>query len=230
MSEAEIQQLAEMLQRARRVVVFTGAGISTESGIPDFRSPGGLWTKYRPIEFQDFMASEEMRREAWRRKFAMDDTMEQAQPNRGHRAVAALAAEPTARSRVDGALRVVAVVELDVVAADLVHRPVEALQRGLDVLAKRLAAEAVAPDLHVGHEQVEPGVDVARVDRERVADRELADLLQRLDAFETLLERCHGSVLLRQPEVLLEARRVASLPRVRGRIVPRRWNRRCDCR
>ena len=91
MSEAEIERLAEMVRQARRVVVFTGAGISTESGIPDFRSPGGLWTKYKPIEFQDFMASEEMRREAWRRKFAMDDTMKQSTPNRGHRAVAQLA-------------------------------------------------------------------------------------------------------------------------------------------
>ncbi|MDP6707188.1 MAG: Sir2 family NAD-dependent protein deacetylase [Alphaproteobacteria bacterium] len=79
-----------MLETAHRAVVFTGAGISTESGIPDFRSPGGLWTKYKPIDFQDFMASEEMRREAWRRKFAMDDTMSQAAPNRGHRAVSAL--------------------------------------------------------------------------------------------------------------------------------------------
>ena len=91
MSEAEIERLAKMVRQARRVVVFTGAGISTESGIPDFRSPGGLWTKYKPIEFQDFMASEEMRREAWRRKFAMDDTMKQSTPNRGHRAVAQLA-------------------------------------------------------------------------------------------------------------------------------------------
>ena len=56
-----------MVQRARRAVVFTGAGISTECGIPDFRSPGGFWTSYKPIEFSDFMASEETRREAWRR-------------------------------------------------------------------------------------------------------------------------------------------------------------------
>ena len=89
--EAEIERLAELLNGARRVVVFTGAGISTESGIPDFRSPGGLWAKNRPIEFQDFMASEEMRREAWRRKFAMEETMKQATPNRGHRAIAVLA-------------------------------------------------------------------------------------------------------------------------------------------
>ena len=83
-------RLADLLAECRRAVVFTGAGISTESGIPDFRSPGGIWTKYQPIQFQDFMASEEMRREYWRRKFATDETMKAAEPNRGHRAVAKL--------------------------------------------------------------------------------------------------------------------------------------------
>ncbi len=82
--------LGSILERARRVVVFTGAGISTESGIPDFRSPGGIWTQYQPIEFSDFVASEEMRREAWRRKIAIDKVMKAAAPNRGHRAVAEL--------------------------------------------------------------------------------------------------------------------------------------------
>ena len=85
-----IDRLRELLEESRRAVVFTGAGISTESGIPDFRSPGGIWTKYQPIDFRDFMASEEMRRESWRRKFAVDPTMAAAQPNRGHEAVAAL--------------------------------------------------------------------------------------------------------------------------------------------
>ncbi len=82
--------LGLMIQQARRVVIFTGAGISTESGIPDFRSPGGIWTKNQPIEFSDFLSSEAMRREAWRRKIAIDKVMTQAQPNRGHRAVAEL--------------------------------------------------------------------------------------------------------------------------------------------
>jgi NAD-dependent deacetylase len=79
--------LRALIDAASRIVVFTGAGISTESGIPDFRSPGGLWTKYKPIDFGDFMASEEMRRESWRRKFAMESVMQAAEPNRGHRAV-----------------------------------------------------------------------------------------------------------------------------------------------
>ncbi|MBL6954865.1 MAG: Sir2 family NAD-dependent protein deacetylase [Alphaproteobacteria bacterium] len=83
----DVVRLRDMIEAAGSVVIFTGAGISTESGIPDFRSPGGLWTKYQPIDFRDFMASEEMRRESWRRKFAMDQTINSAEPNRGHRAV-----------------------------------------------------------------------------------------------------------------------------------------------
>lgn len=89
-SREQVEQLHELLEASRRAVVFTGAGISTESGIPDFRSPGGIWTKYRPIEFQDFLASEEMRRESWRRKLAVEEAFAQAEPNRGHRAIAEL--------------------------------------------------------------------------------------------------------------------------------------------
>ncbi len=82
--------LAGHLRSSRNTVVFTGAGISTESGIPDFRSPGGLWTRMKPIMFQDYMASKEVRREAWTRKFELDDTLAKARPNAGHQAIAAL--------------------------------------------------------------------------------------------------------------------------------------------
>jgi NAD-dependent deacetylase len=88
--DAEIAELRRLIERAQRAVVFTGAGISTESGIPDFRSPGGIWTRMAPIDFGDFMASEEARRETWRRKFASDPVIRNAKPNRGHRAVAEL--------------------------------------------------------------------------------------------------------------------------------------------
>jgi len=83
-------ELKSLVDSHNKIVIFTGAGISTESGIPDFRSPGGIWTKMQPIEFGDFMASEETRRESWRRKFAGKDKMSKAEPNRGHRAVAGL--------------------------------------------------------------------------------------------------------------------------------------------
>jgi len=85
-----IETLRALLAASQRAVVFSGAGISTESGIPDFRSPGGVWTKMQPIYFQDFVSSEEMRRESWRRRFANTDGWNNAQPNRGHVAVAKL--------------------------------------------------------------------------------------------------------------------------------------------
>lgn len=84
------EALRDLLEGARAIVPFTGAGISTECGIPDFRSPGGLWTKNRPIDFGDFLASGEMRDEAWRRRFAMEESFAQARPGRGHRALASL--------------------------------------------------------------------------------------------------------------------------------------------
>lgn len=87
---ASVDDLRGMIAGARNIVAFTGAGISTESGIPDFRSPGGLWSKYRPIEFGEFLASAESRREAWRRKFAMDAVMLAATPNAGHHALVRL--------------------------------------------------------------------------------------------------------------------------------------------
>jgi NAD-dependent deacetylase len=89
-SSNALEELRSQLDAANRVVVFTGAGISTESGIPDFRSPGGIWSRLKPVEFRDFVASVDARREAWRRKFEIDRDFEQAQPNRGHRAVAEL--------------------------------------------------------------------------------------------------------------------------------------------
>jgi NAD-dependent deacetylase len=71
-------------------VVFTGAGISTESGIPDFRSPGGVWSRHKPVYFDDFLASASKRREYWRLKFLVDQDIRVARPNAGHLAVADL--------------------------------------------------------------------------------------------------------------------------------------------
>lgn len=84
--------LARLIADASRVAVFTGAGISTESGIPDFRSPGGVWSKMKPIYFQDFVASEERRREAWDRAFSGRAGWVGREPNAGHMGVARLIA------------------------------------------------------------------------------------------------------------------------------------------
>ena len=85
-----VNALRDLIEGAERIVPFTGAGVSTECGIPDFRSPGGFWTKNRPIPFDEFMASREARDESWRRRFAMLDQFGGAQPGRGHRALASL--------------------------------------------------------------------------------------------------------------------------------------------
>src|SRR5215469_4361165 len=86
------ERLRDMIESARRVVVFTGAGISTESGIPDFRSPGGVWSRMSPIYFQDFVRSEQKRREAWERAFSGRAGWTGRAPNAGHYAVARLVA------------------------------------------------------------------------------------------------------------------------------------------
>ncbi len=85
-----IARLRELVHAAGNIVPFTGAGISTECGIPDFRSPGGLWTKNRPIPFDEFVSSQEARNESWRRRFAMEEQFAGAKPGRGHHAIASL--------------------------------------------------------------------------------------------------------------------------------------------
>jgi len=85
-------ELARLVYEAKTVAVLTGAGISTESGIPDFRSPGGIWSQFRIIEYAEFMASEKARLEDWRRRFAMEDQLGEVKPNRGHEMIARLVA------------------------------------------------------------------------------------------------------------------------------------------
>ena len=88
--ETAIAGLRERFDAATCILPFTGAGISTECGIPDFRSPGGFWTRNQPIAFDAFVASQDMRNEAWRRRFAMQDDLSKARPGRGHLALASL--------------------------------------------------------------------------------------------------------------------------------------------
>ena len=79
-----LDEFATKIRENEEIVVFTGAGISTESGIPDFRSPGGIWTRYTPITFQEYLSSEKARVEAWKRRLETYEAYKKAKPNIGH--------------------------------------------------------------------------------------------------------------------------------------------------
>jgi NAD-dependent deacetylase len=85
-----VATLRDLIHLSNNIVVFTGAGISTESGIPDFRGPKGVWNTQTPIDFSDFVASEEVRHDSWRRKFSGGLKLENAAPNAGHLAITSL--------------------------------------------------------------------------------------------------------------------------------------------
>ena len=84
-----LQEFARQIRNRGEIVFFTGAGISTESGVPDFRSPGGIWTKYSPVYFDDFVSSEEARVRYWMMKRETHELYKNVEPNIGHRSIAA---------------------------------------------------------------------------------------------------------------------------------------------
>src|SRR5260370_11770268 len=88
---SEVERLADFVSSAGRIVAFTGAGVSTESGIPDFRSPGGVWDRFDPNEFtfQNFMGSEAGRRRYWELGRTTFPVIRRAEPNPGHHALVA---------------------------------------------------------------------------------------------------------------------------------------------
>ena len=83
-----LREFAREIRGRRDIVFFTGAGISTESGVPDFRSPGGIWTRYQPVYFSDFMTSEEARIRSWKMKKETHELYKNVKPNIAHYAIA----------------------------------------------------------------------------------------------------------------------------------------------
>jgi len=86
----QIEEIARLILTSKRIVIFAGAGLSTESGIPDFRSPGGVWDRYDPedLNFQNFLSSEASREKYWQMATEMYEPMKKAQPNLAHLAIA----------------------------------------------------------------------------------------------------------------------------------------------
>ncbi len=92
MEQELIRRAGRLVENARRIVVFTGAGVSTESGIPDFRSPGGIWSRYDPddFSFRNFLAHEKYRRIYWEYDILTYPDIERARPNAAHKAIVQL--------------------------------------------------------------------------------------------------------------------------------------------
>src|SRR3979490_2032666 len=86
----DIELLRELIGSAKNVVAFTGAGISTESGIPDFRSPGSIWRQHPPVSYRAFLHDPEARREYWRTRQSLIYQVSAARPNAAHQALAEL--------------------------------------------------------------------------------------------------------------------------------------------
>ena len=115
----KINQIANKIKQAGKNIIFTGAGISTESGIPDYRSQGGIWDKFRPVYFDEFMSSRESREEYWRRWQELYQGVQQAQPNAGHTAIARLyqlgLLEAVITQNVDGLHQVAGITEDNII-------------------------------------------------------------------------------------------------------------------
>ncbi len=147
--EERSAELARLIAQASRIVAFTGAGISTESGIPDFRSPGGVWDRYAPINFQDFLRDPEARRETWRRGLHTYPVVAAAQPNAAHRALVTL--------EQDGRLSAVVTQNIDGLHQRAGHAPERVIELHGNAHGVRCLACGAASSREVVHQRVLAG-------------------------------------------------------------------------
>jgi NAD-dependent deacetylase len=149
-----IARIAGLVAASRHAVAFSGAGISTESGIPDFRSPGGVWSRYQPVLFDDFLASADARRQYWKMKKEGYRELRGARPNAGHRALA--------RLETAGRLRAVITQNIDGLHQDAGSRKVLELHGTSRHCVCLQCAARYDPD--VIHQRLEAGVEIPLCD------------------------------------------------------------------
>lgn len=203
--DAQIAELAEHIAAGGSNVVFTGAGISTESGIPDFRSKGGLWERFRPVYFDEFLASREARIEYWRRKSELYHDFVNARPNAAHLALARLYEQGLLEAVItqnidnlhqDAGLPPDAVIELHGNA-----RRVRCLHCGdlypIDDVQARLEAGDLAPECRCGGYLKPDTISFGQAMPLDAVERAVA-VSQRCDLFLVI-----GSTLLVQPAALM---------------------------
>jgi NAD-dependent deacetylase len=148
-----LEEFAGNIRQSSDIVVFTGAGISTESGIPDFRSPGGIWTRYRPVAFQEYMSSEASRIEAWKRRLDGWEQYKNAKPNVGHYFVQSLDAKGKLigliTQNVDGLHSAAGLPDEKIVELHGTNRKIICLECGRsydpDAIIKRLVGDFASP-------------------------------------------------------------------------------------
>ncbi len=153
-----VSQIAERIARGGRNIVFTGAGISTESGIPDYRSKGGVWDRFRPVYFDDFMGSRASRIEYWRQKTEMYHDLVKARPNAAHEAIHRLhemgLLEAVITQNIDGLHQMSGLPDEKVVELHGNTRRIRCMTCGEisseDAAQKRIAAGDPAPECHCG--------------------------------------------------------------------------------
>ncbi|HPF39653.1 MAG TPA: Sir2 family NAD-dependent protein deacetylase [Phycisphaerae bacterium] len=145
-----IRRLADYLRGATNGVAFTGAGISTESGIADFRSPGGVWSRHQPVDFKDFLNDAEERRRFWIIRRETIPSFLNAQPNAGHHAIADLERQ--------GRLKAVVTQNID----ELHQRA--GSQRVLEVHGTAMKVHCLSCDKRWTAEEIQPRIEADELD------------------------------------------------------------------
>ena len=203
--DTKISLIARKITEAAKNVVFTGAGISTESGIPDFRSKGGIWDKYRPVYFDEFMSSREARIEYWQRKAELYENMVKAKPNAAHRSLSELyemdLLEAVITQNIDGLHQESGIADDSVIELHGSNRRVRCMSCGkvtsIHEAQERVARGDLAPECKCGGYLKPDTISFGQAMPEREVQR--ATELSRTSDFFMVV----GSTLLVQPAALM---------------------------